>query len=246
MEDIRIQRLEKLYNEVIINNSSEIDLNNTYDIYDTLLHKTFSGEFDDLFLSDNLDGLSDEEKRKLLELTRKYDSLCFYGGEFCNWVDSIEGVSLEDTELVASKLLDNYDYLIRLAKNGGTEVLKFLNKFQTSALAKKGAIIALLRNSFCDDDTLESILIEMSKEDGKYKDFSDTQKLILCDYPEGLLYRKNDENKVELVPVDELKKSIIKLFIGDENYQVKDIDSSSFEDIVESIYSDYYGATYKK
>ena len=88
--------------------------------------------------------------------------------------------------------------------------------------------------------------MEMSKEDGKYKDFSDTQKLILCDYPEGLLYRKNDENKVELVPVDELKKSIIKLFIGDEEYQVKDIDSASFEEIVESIYSDYYGATYKK
>lgn len=238
MEDIRIKRLEKLKDAMILNNLSEVNLDNLYELYDSMLYKVFSLEFNDIFLSDYL---NDNNRDELLGLVSKYNSLCFYLGEFDNWIDSIEGVSLSDLDLVCMKLLDNYDYLIRLALNGGEDVLKFLSKFSGTPMFKRGAIIAILRSSFYNDDVLENILIEMSKNNGKYKDFNDKQKIVLCNYPLGVLYKVNNDN-VEIVSSDELKKLVIKGFIGssDENYDINTIDMSSFEQIISSIYTDYY------
>lgn len=238
MEDIRIKRLEKLKDAMILNNLSEVNLDNLYELYDSMLYKVFSLEFNDIFLSDYL---NDNNRDELLGLVSKYNSLCFYLGEFDNWIDSIEGVSLSDLDLVCMKLLDNYDYLIRLALNGGEDVLKFLSKFSGTPMFKRGAIIAILRSSFYNDDVLENILIEMSKNNGKYKDFNDKQKIVLCNYPLGVLYKVNNDN-VEIVSSDELKKLVIKGFIGssDEDYDINTIDMSSFEQIISSIYTDYY------
>ena len=242
MEDIRIKRLENLKDAMILNNLSEANLDNLLELYDSLLYKTFSGEFDNIFLSNNLDDLDESKKEEVLALSKKYNSLCFYLGEFDNWLDSIEGVTLSDLDLTSVKLLDNYDYLIRLAKNGGEDVLKFLSKFQGSEMFKRGAIIAILRSSFYNDDILESILIEMAKEDGEYKDSSDKQRIVLCNYPEGILYKVDGDN-VSMIPGKELRDKVIKGFTGlDEDYDIKEIDLSSFEEIIGSIYNDYYSA----
>ncbi len=239
MEDIRIKRVEELKNAMLMNNLSEANLDNLFELYDSMLYKTFSGEFNDIFLSNYLD---DSNREELLGLVSKYNSSCFYLGEFENWVDSIEGVSLSDLDLVSTKLLDNYDYLIRLAKNGGVDTLKFLSKFSGTPMFKRGAIIALLRNSFYNDDILEEILIEMGKQDGNYKDFNDKQKIILCNYPEGVLYKVNDDKEVVITPVKELKEAIVKGLIGskDDDYDISTTDSSSFEQAISSIYTEYY------
>ncbi len=244
MEDIRIKRLEELKNAMLMNNLSEANLDNLFELYDSMLYKTFSGEFNDIFLSEYLD---DSNRNEVLELASKYNSSCFYLGEFENWIDSIEGVSLSDLDLVSVKLLDNYDYLIRLAKNGGVDTLKFLAKFEGSPMFKRGAIIALLRNSFYNDDVLEEVLIEMGKPEGNYKDFNDKQKIVLCNYPEGVLYEVNDNKEVNIISSNNLKKSIIKSYLGtEEDYDISTIDLSVFEQIVASIYTDYYENNYEK
>lgn len=237
MEDIRIKRLEDIKDAMVLNNLSEANLDNLLELYDSMLYKTFSGEFDDVFLSNYLD---ESNKEEVLSLAKKYNSLCFYRGEFDNWVDSIEGVTLSDLDLTAINLLDNYDYIIRLAKNGGEDVLRFLNKFNGTPLFERGAVIALLRSSFYNDDVLENILIKLSKEDSEYKDFSDKQKIVLCSYPEGVLYKVNDGN-VDFISGNELKNQVIKAYIGSiEEYNISDIDLSSFEQIIGGIYTSYY------
>lgn len=237
MEDIRIKRLEDIKDAMVLNNLSEANLDNLLELYDSMLYKTFSGEFDDVFLSNYLD---ESNKEEVLSLAKKYNSLCFYRGEFDNWVDSIEGVTLSDLDLTAINLLDNYDYIIRLAKNGGEDVLRFLNKFNGTPLFERGAVIALLRSSFYNDDVLENILIKLSKEDSEYKDFSDKQKIVLCSYPEGVLYKVNDGN-VDFISGIELKNQVIKAYIGSiEEYNISDIDLSSFEQIIGGIYTSYY------
>lgn len=251
MEDIRIKRLEVLKDALIMNYLTEIDFNNKEEralAYDTLLYKTLvEGEFDDIFLSEHLEGLEKEERQRILDLSRKYNSLCFYHGDFDNWVDSIEGVNSSDYNMIAEVLLSNYDYLIRLAKNGGEEVLRFLNKFQSDEEFKKGAVIALLRPgskgdpSF--DDILETILIELSKEDGKYNDFTETQKIIMCNNIENVLCKKDEKGQYEIITVEELKDSIL----GDDDIPINNIDSNMFRNIIEGIHS-YIGheAVYKK
>lgn len=244
------KRLQILEDAMILNHLSEIDFDSDDErslAYQLLLKKTFEeGEFDDIFLSENLDGLDKSERQEIIDLARKYNRACFLQGDFYNWGDSVEGVTLGKPELISERLLSNYDYLIRLAKNGGVDVLKFLDKFQSSELFRNGAVIALLRNRFCDDDTLETILIEMANENGKYKDFTDTQKIIMCDSPDGVLYRKNDSNEVEIIPSEELKKSISQEFVGEDNYPMKDIDSKFFKDFIQSISAEYIGAVLKR
>lgn len=243
MEDKKIstQRLEILIAEMIMNNLTGIDFNNEeerYLAFETLLYKTIvEGEFDDIFLSENLEGLSKEERKNVLNLARQYNSLCFYRGDFDYWLDSVEGVTNSETYMTAELLLRNYDYLIRLAKNGGKEVLELLKKFEGSGKFNNSSVVATLLLKFCDTNTLETILKEMAKEDGEYKDFSVTQKVIMCDAPDGVLYRQ-DENNVEIITVKELKK-IISNNVGEEDYPMKDIDSETFEGIVLSIFHDY-------
>lgn len=253
MEDIRIKRLDVIEDEMIKRDLSELDLDNIYGLYDSMLYKTLiTGDYDDVFLSDHLDGLSDERKEELFSLARKYNSLCFYDGSFDNWLDSVEGVTSSSYGFIAEKLLDSFDYLIRLAKNGGEDVLKFLNKFSTSEQFGNGAIINILRpglpNDMIDaeefDTILETILIEMSKKDGLYKDFSDTQKIILCNNLDGVVYRKTD-GKYEITPIDELKKAIVSRYTDEEKYLIKSIDSRSFTQIVEDLYSGYQGKIIK-
>ena len=190
MENISIKRLEMLKDAMLFRYLDEIDFNSEKDritAYEKLLHKTIiEGEFDNILLSRHLEQLDISERTRILNLSSKYSSLCFYHEDFDNWLDSVEGVTLSEPNLIAEILLNNYDYLIRLTKNGGEKVLKFLNKFPSDSEFRKGSVIALLRPGTIEnvayDDILESTLIELSKEDGKYKDFTDTQycRIFLC------------------------------------------------------------------
>ena len=254
MSDKRLQRLEEIKLKMIQRCLSEINTDSKYDTYDAMLYETFiSGKFDDAFLSDNLKDLDRDKRDEVMALARKYNSLCFYRGEFDNWADSIEGVTKSDYDLISIKLLDNFDYLMRLAKSGGEDVFKLLDKCRISDNFQKSAVISKLRpgiseeeNSKGYDDILETILVEMSKSDGLYKDFSDTQKVIMLDNLDGVIYRKTEDKQYELLPVDELKKRIIEEYGEDEGYPVKAVDSETFSYIIGDIYSSYQTAALKR
>ena len=243
-----IERLSILKDAMIKNYLTEIDFDDEEkitDAYENLLYKTIvDGAFDDIFLSDNLDDLDKDERQRIMNLARKYNSLCFYNGQFDNWIDSIEGVYLLDLNLTSIKLLDNYDYLIKLARDGGEDVLRFLYKFQTSGILGDNAVISKLRSTFYSDDILEEILLNMSKEDGIYKDFTDTQKLVLCNYPNGVLYKAKEDESFEMNDVKLLKMKIQKMFIGSYDFDISEIDTDSFEYIISRIYTDYNKDTY--
>jgi len=251
-KDVSTKRLETIKNAMILEHLTDIDFNSKEErslAYETLLSKTvIEGAFDDIFISDELEGLDKSERQKVLDLSRKYNSLCFYHGDIDYWLDSAEGITLGDEDTTAEILLRNYNYLIRLAKNGGEDVLRFLNKFRSNDDFNKGSVIALLINSFWGDvDSLETILIEMSKEDGKYKDFTDTQKIMMCESPDGLLIRKNEDGSIEFISSSELKKTICNEYSGEDDCLVKDIDSKNFGEIICKINSECLkGTVYKK
>ena len=245
------ERLEILINAMITNYFSEDNFNSEEErelAYENLLHKTIvDGEFDDIFLSDSLEGLDSSERQRILDLSRKYRQLCLYHGRFDDWADSVEG-AVSGYYMKAELLLADFDYLIRLAKNGGEDVLKFLDKFRGNQLFAEGSVIGLLINRFWGDlDTLETVLIDLAQEDGKYKDFTETQKIIMCDSPDGLLIRKNDDGSIDFISNMELKKTISNEYVGEDDYPIKDINSDDFQKIVRSINCDCLkGTVYKK
>ena len=197
VEDIVIQRLENLKQVVILNHLEKINFDKTKTFYDIMMESVFHGDFDHSFLSKSLMNVSVDDKKKYFELGRKYKDLCFYLGDFHYWADSIEGVYVKDFDLVSMKLLDHYDFLLGLAKDGGEEVLQLLMS---------------LRNSFENDETLVYFLQEMAKKDGKFKDLNNDQKCILCTYPKGVLYEIGEEDKIEEVPTSLLVQNLEKAY----------------------------------
>ena len=240
MSNISIKRLEKLEDYILKSSLDTIELDNKDnlgEIYEKIIEKVFKGELDDVFLTNSL--TDEDNKKEIFELARKYRSLCFYQGMFDNWPDSPLGVG--DLEIKCIKLLEDYDYLIRLAKNGKEDVLKFLLKFQESESSKKAPIISYLRADFNNDDVLEYILIEMSKEDGIYNKFTDSEKIILCDYPE-LLFKVNDSAEVEILSVSDLERKLAECYNGndDVDYDIesifKTLDKESAKELIQELF----------
>lgn len=240
--------LEKLKQITIVNYLDEInDLNvDLGELHEVMLKKLFNGDLDDAFESKYLD---ESNKNDVLYLTRKYKSLCLYDGDEELWHDSVDGVTIGDPDLVCVKLLSNYDFLSKIARDGGEDALKFLLKFKGSELALRSCVIDGLRNMYVDDDTLYNIVLEMAKQDSAYADFSDDEKVVLCMNPEGLLYRVNDD-EVEMISVEEMKKSIKELIVGDDSSEaMKDIlrgvSIDEFTDVIKNISSEYQRKYYE-
>ena len=244
VKDIRIERLEKLKQATIVNDGAKINFNNKLELYDSLLDEVFKGNFDDIFLTNKLDNLNSEERAKIFDLARRYKALCFFEGDSVYWLDSVEGVYLSDLDLVTTKILDNYDFLLDLANKGGEDALIELSKFQNTDMYYQKAIIDYLRNTFINDDILINTIISMSGKDDKYKSFTTQQKALLCLDPEGVIY-KSDKDSIEMINPNELIKKIKINFLGEDNdnYHIenalKQMNLEDFNELVNPVYESY-------
>lgn len=238
--DIRISRLENLKQATIINYAENIRFDGQLDLYETMIEHVFNGDLDDMFITST----DIENRDEIFKLARRYSSLCFYQGNIDYWLDSIEGISLLDPELVTIKILDNYDFLIKLAQNG-EEPLKQLVEFQKTDVLGNKVIIDYLRNSFANDEILIDTIKSMSDKSGDYKDFSNEQKALLCLYPEGVLYRKKEDGNYESIPSKNIIKAIKINLLGEDNdnFHLGDalmhLSMDDFEDIINKVYEDY-------
>ncbi len=248
IDDIKVStnRLEKLKQATIVNYLSDIDLDNDLDLYDTMIHLFIEGKLDDAFTSPIFQDMDVHDRAKLQSLVRKYASLCFFGGNPNYWTDSIEGVSLMDFDLICMKILDNYHFLLEVAKDGGEDTLRQLKKFQDTDLFSENVVIDYLRNTFDDDKLLKKVLIDMSKKDGNYRGLSDRQKAVLFLYPAGVLYKINQQDDKEEISIQYLKDEVVKRISSDSELSSMSMEEiagilgdSNFEEIISDIYLDY-------
>lgn len=246
-KDIRIstKRLEQLKQATIINYLAYIDLDNDLDLYDVMIHLFIDGKLDDAFYSPMFDNMEKRDKYDLLELGREYASLCFFGGNPSYWTDSIEGLSLKDYDLICMRLLDNFNYMLEIARDGGVEALEQLKRFQNTKLFSDNIVIDYLRGIFDDDELLKQAIIDVSKKDGDYQGFSDIQKAIMFVYPDGVLYEGEGEGKKRL-PISKLMEKVDEKISSNKSYSPmifpsfnQSLKDSLFEEIITDIYMDY-------
>lgn len=224
------KRLEQMKQATILNCLADIDLDSDLDLYDTMIHIFTEGKIDDAFYSPMFKDMDMPLKRELLDKGKKYLPLCFFGGSPDYWVDSIEGSSFEDPDLICGKILDNYNFILEVIKDYGEDILELLNRIQKTKMFSSNVLIDYLRNVFDDDDLLKEVLLEMTKKDGDYSDFTDSQKAILFMYPEGILFEENEDgDKKGRISVLELNNKI-------NDYTDFYVD---FEDIISNIFIDY-------
>lgn len=190
--DDGIKRLEKLKQEVILRYTDEIDYDQELALYDVMINHFAKGDLDDVFDSDVFEGMSESERKNLFDLVREYVGLCFSNGDVDYWLDSLENTPISDYNLIAYSIFNSYEYLLEIAKAGGKDVLELLVSLRASEDLRDTAIVSYLRNTFIDDKVLSTVLLEMAKEGSYYKVFTDEQKGILLNYPEGTLYAYGD------------------------------------------------------
>lgn len=220
-----VKRLEDMKQATILRYLNSINLEKDYYLYDEMMVRFARGELADYFSSSILDELAEDHKEDVGNLADEYRNLCFYAGEGEYWADSVEGVPVDDYELIALKIFDNYDFLLEIARDGGKEVLDQIKKFQKCFGYQESSTIEVLRNSFGDDFLLKTVLLEMSKEENLYGVFTDVQKAELCRLPEGTLFTYEDGEAKLRNPV-EIALTLKSFYSDSENKKI-DFDSEN-------------------
>ena len=224
-----IALFEKLKQETILRYSDEIEFDADLTLYDVMINHLVSGDLDSVFVSSVVEGMSDEEKKELFSLAREYNELCFHKGNSMCWLNSVENALPSDYELIAYSVIDNYNYLLSVAKYGGRRVLEQLRTLNQGKDFSDFCIIDFLRNSFIDDKALTAVLTDMSKENSFYDIFTDEQKIDLLSTPEGTLYSYVNPKKIRITSPLLLGAKICNLYTYDS---IDSINESDCEDLV--------------
>ena len=209
-------RLENLKQSTIVRYTDSIDFDNKLDLYQNMISHLVNGDYDEVFDSPYLKNLNPEERKELMNLVRDYSFLCFYEGNSNYWTESVWNVPLVDTDYICSRLLDNYNFLIRIAKNGGKKALNLLRRFFDIPEYKSSSVIDYLRGSFIDDNILEKTIIDMSSDDSLFNIFSVNQLAELCTVPTGILYFY-DSDSIEFTSPLLLAKELYRRDTGIDN-----------------------------
>ena len=183
MDDMVI-RYFKLSDKVIINCCETIDVNSPVDISQAIISNLLNGNLDNDFYSKELDGV--EDKSSIHNLARKYHSLCFFQGNDKYWRDSVEGVTCQDLDTVVTKLLDNYNFLIKIAITNPS-IFTFLTEVQDRRIIKDSSVIDYLRNRYQNDDILLMVLGKMADKNSVFRDYSIDKRTILCSNPSAII-----------------------------------------------------------
>lgn len=236
------KRFEDLKNATLLKYLDAINLDEeSMDLCDKIIYYFCKGDLDNEFYSSLLNDLNDDERKNILKLVHEYIGLCFYDGKSEYWIDSVEGIPLKDAQFICLKILDNINFLVRIAISGGKPALEFLKIFSDKEYYSDSSVIEYLRNSFGYDNVLENIILEMSKDDSSYNVFDDNQKAVLCGSPQGVLFFE-DENEVKYSNPALLATRINNILDGDEDdlYSYGD-----FSDVINLLYLDYAKQRFK-
>lgn len=187
-----VARLSELKDQAIVLELETMDVDNDLAIYDAIFHSFARGDLDNQFESVVFDGMSEDERVELISLVSDYRGLCFYEGKGEYWLDSLEDAPIRDSELITYSIFENYDYLLELGKKGGKRVLQQLEQFQDSGYISS-SVVEYLRRSSVNDEVLETILLDMAREDSLYNIFTDEQKVLLLGNPLGNLYTYTED-----------------------------------------------------
>lgn len=236
-------RLEDLKQETLLRYLDYIDLNNEMDLYDVLLRAVVKGDLIDYYSSPVFKDLSEEEIKRIKTSFQANSSLCFYDGDINYWLDSLEGVTLQDLDLSVIRLMDHFDFLMELIRDH-EESIPLLKSFQKSNIFDSNSVIDTLRNTFSDDETLKKCIYEVSSENSLYKGLNDEEKAILFTYPNHILYEKVD-NEVYVTDPFSLKKKITEYLDDDDLSKCSNLrdlldtmGDENFENVISNMYLD--------
>ena len=216
------KRINDLKQSVILRYSEDIDFNNEGELYQNIINHLVNGDLNDVFYSSCLEDISKDERKVIMDVVSDNSFLCFNKGNSDYWTDSVFSLPILDYEYICTRVLDNYNLLVKLAKNGGRDSLELLSSFFEVDEYRNSSIVDFLRNSFVDDKVLEKIIVDMSDRDSLYNIFTRRELALLCTAPDGILYFY-DDNSIEFSSPILIAKEIYEKETGEEAVDYKEI-----------------------
>ncbi len=229
-----VNRLLRLQEGVIeeFNDSIKYDSDDDKNIVliDAIFDHLTTGELNKYYETNILKGLNEEEKDNLLNTVNKYKDVLFYDGDPSCWAESSERF-IEDFTMIATEVLDNYDFLISLAKVGGEKSLEFLRELKDQPGYSEYSVIERLRATFGNDELLEKVLLEMTKDNNLYNIYTIPEKAELLDLPLGVLYFNKDEDSAVITNPIELARELY----NRDTIEEERLDDDNMEHIAEVV-----------
>jgi len=239
-------RLETLKQCTILDDCCNINFDNNYDLYNSMIKLFADGNFDAVFNSSAFNDLNTDERRMLLENGRKYLYLCFGQGGIDNWPEYASSKYGGDFDLCFINVLKNFDILLTILRYGKEDSMNLLSSLNESRENKDYSIIDELRMFFPKNDILIQSMIEMGQSTNAFSLYPDSYKRLLCEFSDGLLYEKRDDNEFVLKSPLSVSLCINKKINGDadidtfsyDEYKKAISDNEQFTDAIMGIYYD--------
>ena len=189
-----------LKDTTILRYTKDIDFDND-SFYLMLLEHLLNGDLDDVYTNSILDNLSLEDKNNVLYDARSFSHLIFVNGDYRKYDESVECPSAEDKDYLLIKILDNYDFLIRLIVYNKEIVLE-LEKYKHDLGYAYYSVIEKIRNNFNNDEVLIEAMSRLIKEDREHLLFNSENRAYLYSYPLGVMFIKQNNKYRVFSPLE--------------------------------------------
>lgn len=242
------KNINDLKQNVILRYTKEIDYNDKDSLYEVLIRHLLNGDLNDCYKNNLLDGIDSREKEMLFNKTNKHRDLLLINGDVSSYDESVDIYNVDDKDFVLRLVLDNYDTLMDLVYYG-EDIIDEMDNIKDD-YNYTFSVIETLRNSFESDKMLIKCMSRFIRENKLYNTFSEKQRVVLYNYPLGIMYEGDKVNSLleiivkiynygnrDSILVDDLANNV-SLFDKVNKY-ILDL-GDKFEDIVISIRDNYY------
>ncbi len=148
--------LERYLDEI----NFKLDDDSSNDLYlcDVMVEHLAKGDLNDVYESEQLDSFKEEDKKMLLDIVSSNSDICFVNNSSEYWLDSISYIEVSDYKFAVKKILDNFEFLLKICINCGENKLKLLASLKDEKFHINQSIVDSIRDNFENDDEIISLL----------------------------------------------------------------------------------------
>ena len=138
----------------------KLDDDNSNDLYlcDVMIEHLSKGDLNDVYESDQIESFRDDDKKKLLNIVSSNSDICFVNNSSEYWLDSINYIEVDDYKFAVKKIIDNFEFLLKVCINCGENRVKLLSSLKNENLHFNQSIVDSIRDNFENDDEIISLL----------------------------------------------------------------------------------------
>ena len=204
--------IKKFKDIIVLKYLNEINFDDEDSLYIVLVKHLINGDLDEEYTNEYLDKYNKYERLSILKECREYSHLFLLYNDPTKYDESVNS-HVNDKDFILLKLLENYDFLIRLYLIN-EDILDELSKYENNIDVNRYSVIEVIRSDFSNDEILIECLDRIVNEKKYYDLINIKNRSVLYSYPIGILYTK-DNNKYN-------SRSLLDIGTGIYNYIAKD------------------------